>query len=365
MKPIQFSSALFVVIVTPLVAKADARADWSLSVGYGSQEYSSKDFAMLSPWRDQSAWMAPADKDKNEVSRRDFTNALASQIPILGFVRDWRDTLRGQGSQARRQFKFAALGDDLIFSVGSQALPAFSLSGIGGNTVGAGLTWGRISFGSTAMRRTFDRLAATYDRAAEGKSSTQSDDTSSLNWLSMRALENKKGTVDLVMIRASRDLTPWNKDDENIEGTSLGARADLKMWADWKMRGEWMKNRREQGDAANAWKLDMNGSVDLFGKTQIALYIDERDPGYAQLNDMRVSEGYRNQRISMVRNVSLGDVSAVLRLTQTDNENLSLNMHSGQEMSNLPPRQPPICVGSCHLRFLLLPNIRAVIAISS
>lgn len=299
--------------------------------------YSTHEYSLLSPWRDSALWNQPQGAKQNVVSRHDFTQALAQQVPILGLVGGWRDTFRGTGALARREFKFggssAKKSDGIMLSIGTQTLPSYQFLGLNGNATGAGLKWGRFSIGSTAMRSAFQSFADTYDNATEGEKKPIAQDESSYTWMTAQALNDSHGTIDLVMMRVRRDLTPSQLDKKKMaQGSSMGMRADLKLWADWKMRGEWMNNRLEKGDAANAWHLEMNGPLkNPLGVTQINFWLDARQPGFAAMNDMRPSDGYSNQRFSMQQNVKLGDMSTALQWTQIKNENMAQTLYNGNQ----------------------------------
>ena len=312
-------------------------------------EYSQSELRALSPWRHREIDSKAKTQSSPTVSRRDFTNALAQNIPILAFARDWRDTLRGTGAFSKRSFKLmdGAGDNDLVLLVGAQQLPQFGLANLnGGTSTGLGMTWGKFSFGTTSTRSAFERIASTYDRLAEGSKTSQNFDQSTMTWMTLRPLESKNGTIDVLFVRASRDMTPWQKDSDDkkmIGGTSFGARTDLKLWSDWRLRGEWMNNKlaggdsqnNSDGDATTAWKIDTNGTLqNPLGKMQISLYMDSRDPNYAAIGDMNRSEGYANTRVLVVQPVQWGDFGGTLKLNQDSHENLDPTPYNGQETAN-------------------------------
>ncbi|HVF84757.1 MAG TPA: hypothetical protein VM821_02160 [Abditibacteriaceae bacterium] len=307
---------------------------WGIS---DSRGYSMREYSMLSPWRDSGLWNKPQGTQGTQaaVSRQALTQALAQQIPILGMAQSWRNTFRGEGATGRREFKLAGGdgADGLFLSIGSQQLPSFQFLGLSGNAVGAGLKWGRFSFGSTTMNSLFQKFADTYDSATNGTEKPKARDASTYTWMTAQAFNGSRGTIDLVMMRVNRDLTPWQvKDKKMQQGTSMGARADLKLWADWKMRGEWMNNRRKNGDAANAWHLELNGPLrNPLGVTQINFWLDERQPGFASMNDMNPNAGYSNQKLSLQQNIALGDMKTALQWTQVKNANLATKLWNGNE----------------------------------
>ena len=333
----------FLIPLAMLGSSCGARAEvgrtsnWGLGdAAYASNEYSMRDYAMLSPWRDQALWNQPQNASKS-VSQHDFTQALAQQIPVLGMVKSWRDTFRGQGASSRREWNFG--GDSAnatVLSLGTQSLPQYQFLGLNGNVVGAGLKIGRFSFGSSAMSSMLQNFADTYDNATEGSKKSGARDATNYTWMTAQAMNNSRGTLDLVMMRVNRDMTPGQSDNKKmIGGTSMGARADLKLWADWKMRGEWMANRREKGESANAWHLEMNGPLrNPLGLAQINFWMDTRQPGFAGLNDFNSSTGYSNMRLMMQQNVRFGTMQTALQWSQNQNENLALQIGNGGEIAS-------------------------------
>lgn len=333
MKQLPFLLVPLTALAASLVACAQAGGTgWGISEARG---YSMREYSMLSPWRDSGLWNKPQGA-QTPVSRQAFAQALAQQIPLLGMAQGWRNTFRGEGATGRREFKLGGGdgADGLFLSLGSQQLPSsFQFLGLNGNAVGAGLKWGRFSFGSTTMSSLFQKFADTYDSAASGTDKPKAHDASTYTWLTAQAFNGSRGTVDLVMMRVNRDLTPWQVKNKKMEqGTSMGARADLKLWADWKMRGEWMNNRRQNGDAANAWHLEMNGPFrNPLGVTQINFFLDERQPGFASMNDMNPNAGYSNQKLSLQQNITLGEMKSTLQWTQVKNANLAIKLWNGNE----------------------------------
>ena len=351
-------------VVSPFFAPVShaQTSSWSLS---GSSELPQSEFRALTPWRDGGLMSkSKTVQPMQQVSRRDFANALAQKIPVLAFARDWRDTLRGTGAQSKRSFKLldGAADNDLVLLVGAQQLPSFSLANLhGGTTPGLGLTWGKLAFGTSSTRRAFDRVASSYDRLTEGTKDNGSTDLSTMTWMTLRPLESKSGTIDVLFMRANRDMTPWKTDDkEMIEGTSFGARTDLKLSRDWSLRGEWMNNQIEDGDATTAWKIDSNGSLDNpLGKMTFAFYMDSRDPNYAAIGDMRESEGYANNRVLVVQNLNWGDVGGSVRFAADSHENLSPDLRIGDEQKNENQET------SADFKWKLSPRISAVAKYSS
>ncbi len=299
----------------------------------GYSVYSMHDYALLSPWRDNAAWNQPQGT-QNTISRHDFTQALTQQIPVLGMISGWRNTFRGEGATARREWKFGGDGKDAtVLSMGTQALPQYQFLGLSGNATGMGLSVGRFSFGSTVMSAMMQKFADSYDSATDGKAAPKTRDASTYTWMTAQAMNNAHGQLDLVMMRVNRDTTPGQAENKKmIDGTSMGMRADLKLWADWKMRGEWMNNRRQNGDAANAWHLEMGGPFrNPLGITQVNFWMDARQPGFAAMNDMRPSTGYSNMKMVMQQNITMGKMQTALQWTGTKNENLALKISNGNE----------------------------------
>ena len=314
------------------MSSASSGTGWGLNSDTYSA-YSMHDYSLLSPWRENATWTRPQDA-QNTVSRHDFAQALAQQIPVLGMMGSWRNTFRGEGATARREWKFGGSGPDAtVLSLGTQALPQYQFLGLSGNATGMGLSVGRFSFGSTAMSAMMQEFADSYDSVTEGKAAPKTRDASTYTWMTAQALNNSRGTLDLVMMRVNRDTTPGQADNKKmISGTSMGMRADLKLWADWKMRGEWMNNRRQNGNAANAWHLEMNGPLrNPLGITQVNFWMDARQPGFSAMNDMKPSDGYSNMKLVMQQNITLGTMQTALQWTGTKNENLALQMANGAE----------------------------------
>ena len=342
-------------------------SSWSLANG---NEYSQSELRAFTPWRDSGLGSKSKATPAAQVSRRDFSNALAQNIPILAFARDWRDTLRGTGALSKRSFKLMdnAGDNDLVLLVGAQQLPQFGLANLnGGTTSGLGMTWGKFSFGTTSTRQAFERIASSYDRLTEGTKANQNFDQSTMTWMTLRPLDSKSGTIDVLFVRASRDMTPWQKDNDDKkthDGTSFGARTDLKLWSDWRLRGEWMNNKlageNTDGDTTNAWKIDTNGTLqNPLGTMQISLYMDSRDPNYAPIGDMNRSEGYANTRVLVVQPVQWGDFGGTLKLNQDSHENLDPTPYNGQETANQTQEV------SADFKWKLSPRISAVAKMAS
>lgn len=332
--PFAFCSLLAVSISAVSVSTVACADESAANLNLGANNYSiysRNEYSMLSPWRDNALWNQPQGKQSN-VTRHAFTQALAQQIPLLSLVGSWRNTFRGQGATARREWKFGGGGPEATtLSLGTQSLPQYQFLGLGGNATGVGLTSGRFSFGTTVVSGLMQKFADSYDSATEGTKTPTARDASTYTWMTAQALNNNRGTLDLVMMRVNRDTTPGQSDDKKmVSGTSMGMRADLKLWADWKMRGEWMNNRRQNGEAASAWHLEMNGPLrNPLGVAQINYWMDARQPGFTAMNDMTLSDGYSNMRLVMQQQIKFGDMQTALQWTQTDNNNLALQIGNG------------------------------------
>lgn len=255
--------------------------------------------------RNQAAGKAPATQD-------DAVRALIAATPILSPLRDWRETLRGRGAMARREFRVARLsGASLQLSVGTQRVPTFKLAGLGAPVSGMGLGVGRLEFGSSAPSMLVDRSLRSYDELMDGKPIT-SRDRSHLTWVTARPLEHGQSNLDFLVARATRDLTPTQAANKKYSDLTLwGGRGETGFAQKWKLRGECLQSRIEgDGGPAMAWTVGADGPLGHpWGTARVSAAYTDSDQGFASVAAAPTAESRQAGEVTVNQDIAMGRLS--------------------------------------------------------
>ncbi|HEY0076605.1 MAG TPA: hypothetical protein VGB77_21120 [Abditibacteriaceae bacterium] len=315
------------------------------------------------------------------VSRGEFMQALSDQMPMLGGLRDWRNTIRGRdargGAANLRSFKLGKpRGSDAALKLGAHALPQMGLANLSGIAPGGAASasvvqWGRIQAGSTKPMLALNRAFKKYDELMEDATPGAETYTPDVTWLSARAWENKTGNLELLAARGNRALTPDAQAGTNPEGTVWGGRGQMALFPsrlkNWNLRGEWLGSRlKQQEKSARAWNLNVDGPVaHPFGEARISAAVSETDAGFAPFSDPSAianaanKEKRKRQQVVVAQDAKLalpvGELSGTASVTAARSHRKNLT----EEAEALAARQTQTdeLTGAANLRWQLMPRL--------
>jgi hypothetical protein len=241
------------------------------------------------------------------VTRRDFAAALGQQVTALGFINDWRDTLRGTGRWPQRSFALGAGGQQVKLSIGRQTLPAFALGGWNSSQTGGEVRLGRIAFGTTRHPGSLQKALLAYDKLITDEEIEPTAADTYMSWLSARPIESKAGSVDLILARGM---------SAGAERSLWGARGDWQLPAQWKMRGEWLASRTPNADdPAIAWRMNLDGPVaHPWGIARASAQIGETENGFTPYSGNAPATGL-NGKLALQQDVKVGEISGALKVS--------------------------------------------------
>lgn len=253
----------------------------------------------------------PLFESNGTAKRSEVSNALGQQMSLFAELRSWRDTLRGQGSSARREFSGPTLGREKVkLSIGQQAMPANLAQWNGaGDAPGAEVRLGMFSAGTTAAPLELRKALRNFDAAMEDGTPTLADENS-LTWLSMKPISEKQGQVEFAMARGRRDLLA-GEGEEFVDGVALSAKGNWTLPSRWSLKGDWTQSQlSDQAEGAQAWQVSASGPlVHPWGEAKASASFNATDTGYESLSDSVANEGRREGRVSVKQDVALGPVS--------------------------------------------------------
>jgi len=262
------------------------------------------------PLATELAAPVPAAEAKSTVTRQEFVQATMKQVPLLGRLQNWRDTLRGTG--ARQEWQFAP---EARLQIGKQALPAYSLLSAGKTAPAVSAQWGRFSAGSTAPLRALNQSLRDMDAWLAESAPAATRDETQLTWLAARPLQTKTADLNLLLARGRRDLTPTSDDNKRIvEGDWMGASGRLAFSPAWKMSGEWMQSKLAAG-TADAWKLALGGPISHpWGVARLDATYTDTEEGFAAWRDGSAQAGVVARKLALLQDVAVGDVRGSTRI---------------------------------------------------
>ncbi len=241
--------------------------------------------------------------DDGTVSKGEFMNALSDQAPMLGALRDWRNTMRGRdargGKSGLRSFGLGTpQGTKATLHLGAQPLPQMGLANLSGMALGGEASasvaqWGRVQFGSTKPMLALNRAFKKYDDLMEDQTPDVKTYTPDVTWLSARAWENtaQRGNLDFLAARGQRSLLADAQLGTNPLGSVWGGRGQMALFPqrlkNWNLRGEWLGSRlKDQNQSAKAWNVNVDGPLaHPFGQARVSAGISETDAGFAPFTD--------------------------------------------------------------------------------
>ncbi|MDQ3815958.1 MAG: hypothetical protein M3347_18770, partial [Armatimonadota bacterium] len=343
------------VILTAPVAANQGKANAVLPQNLGESHP-----AHNRAWRESPLWRsAPMAEPDQPVSRGAVMNALTGQMPVLGSLRDWRQTFQGTGVAPQREIKLLS-GDTIVLGIGARPLPTSALAGLGGTALALGLKLGRVSIGSMAPVAAINRAFRGYDElmADTGqprpRAKAQPKDQASLTWLTARPLESQAGNLDLLLARGRRDVTPAKAPNKKfINGTVWGGNGRLNLPQQWKLHGEWMNSRLAAQDAAQAWNAALDGPVrHPWGIVKMNVAYGVSESGFTSLTNGQPQLGRRSSEVTVEQGVAMGDVSGTTRVAFVQTRQPDLT-----ELSPATPRQSDTLESAANLRLKVTPSV--------
>ena len=319
--------------------------------------------------------------DDGTISKGEVLNALSDQLPMLGGLRDWRNTIRGRdargGVPGLRSFKLGKpQGTDAALKLGAHALPQLGLANLpglapGGAAPASVMQWGRFQAGSTKPMLALNRAFKKYDKLMEDATPAAETYTPDVTWLSARAWENKTGNLELLAARGQRALVPGAAAGTNPEGTVWGGRGQMALFPsrlkNWNLRGEWLGSRlKQQEQSAQAWNLNVDGPVaHPFGEARISAAISKTDAGFAPFSDPSALASLANQENRMRQQVvvaqdaklamPIGQLSGTASLTAARSHRKNLAQEA--EASTTRQIQTDEVTGAANLRWQVMPRL--------
>lgn len=319
--------------------------------------------------------------DDGAVTKGEVMHALSEQLPMLGGLRDWRNTIRGRDAHGSvpgvRQFKLGKpQGSDAALKLGAHALPNLGLANLAGIAPGGAapasvVQWGRIQAGSTKPMLALNRAFKKYDELMEDATPAAETYTPDVTWLSARAWENKHGNLELLAARGNRALTPDAQAGTNPEGTFWGGRGQMALFPNrlknWHLRGEWLGSRlKQQEKSATAWNLNVDGPVaHPFGEARVSAGISETEAGFAPFTDPSAIVNAANpekrvrQQVVVAQDAKLalpvGQLSGTASVTAARSHRKNL----AEEAEALAARQTQTdeVTGAANLRWQVMPRL--------
>ena len=298
-------------------------------------------------WR--NAQLGKAEPNVKPVEQSQFSEAATQQFSVVAGLREWRDTLSGQGKFASRDLaKSKFLGSDAKLTLGRVAPP--NLAGIGG---GAGVMaqWGAWEIGSTVRPRELDENLVEFDRAFSGKKSAVAD-AQNVTWLRAKPILGKDGTLELNLSRAARDVAAGEA-IEMREGTFIGAGGDLKLPLGWKLNGNYARAALDEAETdKSSWSAKLGGPVKHpLGKADVAVEWNETDAGYATLGSSNINGGTQGAA-RVTQEIKTAWLSGQLNLTAAQRERG--NLEAARPDDELANRNAS---GLAELKLKLTPNL--------
>ena len=238
-------------------------------------------------WRNaQLGAVEPAIKP---VDQSQFSDAATQQFSVVAGLRQWRDTLSGQGKFASRDLvKGEFLGSDAKLSLGRVAPP--SLAGIGG---GAGVMaqWGALEIGSTIRPRQLDESLIEFDRTFTGQKAALADEQN-VTWLRAKPIRGNYGNLELDIARAARDVAGGDA-VQMREGTFIGAGGDMNLPLGWKLNGNYALASMDEAETdKSSWSAKLGGPLQHpLGRADVQVEWSETDAGYSTLSQNNINGG--------------------------------------------------------------------------
>jgi hypothetical protein len=282
------------------------------------------------------------------VSQRQFAEAATTQFSFLSTIRGWRDTFRGTGSTARREFKPRPFGKQFGLSLGQVAPPI-----VGG---GAGLvaSYSNFEIGTTAQPQAINKLLTSFDSMMTGEDLTAPDQTQ-MSWLRARPIKTKNTELELSMSRGRRDLQ-GGKGEKWLDGSFQNARLRMNLPARWAMTGDFTREKLDhQEEAAESWNVNARGPIaHPFGVAQATVNVSDVAAGYASLSDPNPVAGQKKGEVEVVQDMAIGPLKGNLRVAANKRERAEDNARVGEEIEAGGARS------QAQVRVALTPNLSLI-----
>ncbi len=297
----------------------------------------------------QSAPLGAVEPQVVIVEQSQFSEAATQQFSVVAGLRQWRDTLSGQGKFASRDLaKGKVLGSDAKFTLGRVAPP--TLAGIGG---GAGVMaqWGAWEIGSTLRPRELDETLAEFDRAFSGKKAPLAD-AQNVTWLRARPIHGKDNNLELNLSRAARDVA-GGAAVQMREGTFVGAGGDMKLPLGWKLNGTYALAALDEAETdKSSWSAKLGGPLQHpLGRADVQVEWSETDAGYSTLNQSNVNGGSAGAA-RVTQEIKTDWLSGQLKLTAAQRERG--NLQGARAKDELENRD---ATGLADLKLKVTPNL--------
>ena len=306
----------------------------------GGQAPDTSSLGLLRSDRKLFNWPATESVLKQPTDLKSAMDALATASPLIGQLRQWRSSMRGQGQVMAFGIGgsgFAVLKDPNAATnalrIGVRPMGQYSLAGLnsfGQQTPGIEVTWKNFSFGMTQPLAMINRAMSPVDSVLEGKQNIAANpiNESSLMWMTMKPISGKSGNLEMMMVKGSRDLSPWSNEGKTFASGELwGAKGDMKLGARWNMAAEWMNSRSDaqSGDSAVAWKMTMNGPIKHpLGETRVNFNMNSTAANFAPFTGNNSNAGQTQTHLDLQQGIAKGKLGGNLTFAY-DKTNLPAN----------------------------------------
>ncbi|HEX8463668.1 MAG TPA: hypothetical protein VF627_03535 [Abditibacterium sp.] len=256
-----------------------------------------------------SEWQKPVEIESRPITQREFAEAATSQFSFLSELKSWRDTLRGSGVRARREFSGLEVGGaKLGFSLGQVAPP---LLGYG---AGVAAKWNAFEVGTTAQPAALNQVLARFDEALSGEEQKPLE-APQVTWLRARPLQSKRADVEISLAQGRRDLLA-GEGEKWLDGRFQSARARLALPAKWSLSSDFTRAQLDtQKEAASSWGLDASGPISHpWGEARAKANWRAVEDGFATLSNPQGAQGGQSGAVEIAQDVAVGVVSGSVKV---------------------------------------------------
>ena len=298
-------------------------------------------------WR--SARLSQVAPEIKTIEQSQFSDAATQQFSVVAGLRQWRDTLSGQGKFASRDLMNGEiLGSDAKFSLGRVAPP--TLAGVSANA-GVSAQWGALEIGSTLRPRELDESLAEFDRALTGTKSGVAE-AQNVTWLRAKPVRGKNGNLELNVSRAARDVAAGEAVQMH-EGTFIGAGGDIHLPLNWKLNGNYALAALDDAKTdKSSWSAQLGGPLKHpLGRADVQVEWSETDAGYSTLSQSNINGGNAGAA-RVTQNIVTDWLSGQLNLAATQRQRGNRDAaNTGDELENRDAS------GAADLKLKVTPNL--------
>ena len=241
------------------------------------------------------------------LSQKEFAEKATGNIGFLRLMRDWRDTLRGNGAAPRRDLLSSKiLGHDAKIALGAVAPP--QTSGLNGAGISASL--GVFEIGTTARPDALNGLLKGFDRTMTGEKIGDADGQS-VSWLRARPISGENAELEISLARAARDLQSGEGENwKNGEFESFAGRLNIP--ARWKATAKFAPAQMEDSDAKIEWKTRLEGPIKHpFGEARASASWSATDSGFENFASQN-GQGTRVGVAEAAQDLKIGALSGTI-----------------------------------------------------